>query len=44
VDGWSYVINLTRKCRKLGNAAIAGRAGVSRATVYKVEAGDHGAF
>ncbi|WP_234026694.1 helix-turn-helix domain-containing protein [Melaminivora suipulveris] len=36
-------LRLARKRRKLSNAVIAQRAGVSRTTVYKVEAGDPGA-
>jgi len=34
---------LARLRRKLSNAAVAQRAGVSRSSVYKVEAGDPGA-
>jgi transcriptional regulator with XRE-family HTH domain len=36
-------LRLARKRRKLSNAVIAQRAGISRGTVYKVEAGDPGA-
>lgn len=36
-------LRLARKRRKLSNAAVAQRAGISRTTVYKVEAGDAGA-
>jgi transcriptional regulator with XRE-family HTH domain len=36
-------LRLARKRRKLSNAVVAQRAGVSRTTVYKVEAGDPGA-
>lgn len=36
-------IRLARLRRKLGNAAVAGRAGISRTSLYKVEAGDPGA-
>ena len=36
-------LRLARKRRKLSNAVIAQRAGISRTTVYKVEAGDPGA-
>ncbi|MGD9942873.1 MAG: helix-turn-helix domain-containing protein [Burkholderiaceae bacterium] len=36
-------LRLARKRRKLSNAVVAQRAGVSRTTVYKVEAGDAGA-
>jgi DNA-binding XRE family transcriptional regulator len=36
-------IRLARKRRKLSNAVVAQRAGISRTTVYKVEAGDPGA-
>ena len=36
-------LRLARKRRKLSNAVVALRAGVSRTTVYKVEAGDPGA-
>lgn len=36
-------LRLARKRRKLSNAVVAGRAGISRTTVYKVEAGDPGA-
>lgn len=36
-------IRLARLRRKLGNAAVAGRAGISRSSLYKVEAGDPGA-
>ena len=34
---------LARLRRKLSNAAVAQRAGISRSSVYKVEAGDPGA-
>ena len=33
-------LRLARKRRKLSNAAVAQRAGISRTTLYKVEAGD----
>lgn len=36
-------LRLARKRRKLSNAIVAQRAGISRTTVYKVEAGDPGA-
>jgi transcriptional regulator with XRE-family HTH domain len=36
-------IRLARKRRKLSNAIVAQRAGISRTSVYKVEAGDAGA-
>ena len=36
-------LRLARKRRKLSNAVVAGRAGISRTTVYKVEAGHPGA-
>ena len=36
-------LRLARKRRKLSNAAVAQRSGISRTTVYKVEAGDPGA-
>lgn len=36
-------LRLARKRRKLSNAAVAQRAGISRSTLYKVEAGDAGA-
>lgn len=36
-------LRLARKRRKLSNAVVAQRAGISRTTVYKVEAGDPGA-
>lgn len=36
-------IKLARKRRKLSNAAVAQRAGISRTSLYKVEAGDAGA-
>lgn len=36
-------LRLARLRRKLSNAAVAKRAGISRTTVYKVEAGDPGA-
>ncbi|WP_454688346.1 helix-turn-helix domain-containing protein [Achromobacter aloeverae] len=36
-------LRLARKRRKLSNAAVAQRAGISRTTLYKVEAGDAGA-
>lgn len=35
-------LRLARKRRKLSNAAVAQRAGISRTTLYKVEAGDPG--
>ena len=34
---------LARKRRKLSNAVVAQRAGISRSSLYKVEAGDAGA-
>jgi len=34
---------LARKRRKLSNAVVAQRAGISRSSLYKVEAGDPGA-
>ena len=36
-------IRLARLRRQLSNAAVAGRAGISRSSLYKVEAGDAGA-
>ncbi|WP_340649647.1 helix-turn-helix domain-containing protein [Pseudoxanthomonas winnipegensis] len=36
-------LRLARLRRKLSNAVVAQRAGVSRSTLYKVEAGDPGA-
>jgi len=36
-------LRLARKRRRLSSAAVAGRAGISRTTLYKVEAGDAGA-
>lgn len=36
-------LRLARKRRKFSNAAVAQRAGISRTTLYKVEAGDPGA-
>ncbi len=36
-------LRLARKRRKLSNEVVAQRAGISRTTVYKVEAGDPGA-
>jgi len=36
-------LRLARKRRSLSNAVVAGRAGISRTTLYKVEAGDAGA-
>lgn len=36
-------LRFARLRRKLSNAVVAQRAGISRATVYKVEAGDPGA-
>jgi len=36
-------LRLARKRRRLSNAVVAGRAGISRATLYKVEAGSAGA-
>ena len=36
-------IRLARLRRKLSNAVVAGRAGISRTSLYKVEAGDPGA-
>lgn len=36
-------LKLARMRRKLGNAVVAHRAGISRASLYKVEAGDPGA-
>jgi transcriptional regulator with XRE-family HTH domain len=36
-------IRLARLRRQLSTATVAGRAGISRSTVYKVEAGDPGA-
>lgn len=35
-------LRLARKRRKLSNAAVAQRAGISRTTLYKAEAGDPG--
>ncbi|KXU34386.1 XRE family transcriptional regulator [Cephaloticoccus primus] len=32
-------LRLARKRRRLSNAAVSGRAGISRTTLYKVEAG-----
>lgn len=36
-------LRLARKRRKLSNAVVARQAGISRTTLYKVEAGDPGA-
>ena len=36
-------LRLARKRRRLSNAVVAQRAGISRTTLYKVEAGDAGA-
>lgn len=36
-------IRLARLRRQLSNAAVSGRAGISRTSLYKVEAGDAGA-
>lgn len=36
-------LRLARKRRRLSSAVVAQRAGISRATVYKVETGDPGA-
>ncbi len=36
-------LRLARKRRKLSNAVVAQRAGISRTSLYKVEAGDPGA-
>lgn len=36
-------LRLARLRRKLSNAVVAQRAGISRTTLYKVEAGDSGA-
>lgn len=36
-------LRLARKRRKLSNEIVAKRAGISRTTLYKVEAGDAGA-
>jgi transcriptional regulator with XRE-family HTH domain len=36
-------IRLARRRRKLSNSVVAQRAGISRTTLYKVEAGDPGA-
>ncbi len=36
-------LRLARKRRRLSNAVVAQRAGISRTTLYKVEAGDPGA-
>jgi len=33
-------LRLARKRRRLSNAAVAGRAGISRTTLYKIEAGE----
>lgn len=35
-------VRLARKRRRLASAAIAGRAGISRSTLHKVETGDPG--
>ena len=35
-------IRLARLRRRLSNAAVSGRAGISRTSLYKVEAGDAG--
>jgi transcriptional regulator with XRE-family HTH domain len=43
LSGLGERLRLARKRRKLSNAAVAQRAGISRTTVYKVEAGDPGA-
>lgn len=36
-------LRLARRRRKLSNAVVSQRAGISRTTLYKVEAGDPGA-
>ncbi|MFZ4652175.1 MAG: helix-turn-helix domain-containing protein [Rubrivivax sp.] len=36
-------LRLARRRRKLSTTAVAGRAGISRSTLYKVESGDPGA-
>jgi len=36
-------LRLARKRRRLSNAVVSGRAGISRTTLYKVERGDAGA-
>jgi transcriptional regulator with XRE-family HTH domain len=36
-------LRLARRRRKLSNSVVAKRAGISRTTLYKVEAGDPGA-
>ena len=36
-------LRLARKRRKLSNAVVAQRAGISRSSLYKVEAGEPGA-
>lgn len=36
-------LRLARRRRKLSTTAVAGRAGISRTSLYKVEAGDAGA-
>ncbi len=43
LSGLGERFKLARKRRKLSNAVVAQRAGISRASLYKVEAGDPGA-
>jgi transcriptional regulator with XRE-family HTH domain len=43
LSGLGERLRLARKRRQLSNRVVAQRAGVSRTTVYKVEAGDPGA-
>jgi transcriptional regulator with XRE-family HTH domain len=43
LSGLGERLRLARLRRRLSNAAVAQRAGISRSTLYKVEAGDPGA-
>ncbi len=43
LSGLGERLRLARLRRKLSNAVVAQRAGISRSTLYKVEAGDPGA-
>jgi len=43
LSGLGERFKLARKRRKLSNAVVAQRAGISRSSLYKVEAGDPGA-
>jgi transcriptional regulator with XRE-family HTH domain len=43
LDALGERLRLARKRRRLSNAVVAQRAGISRTTLYKVEAGEAGA-